>query len=433
MIVLGLLVAEAAAQDRGQLELEADRLLQAMRLDPRDLDLAFAYSEVAIALGDYEAAVGALERMLVLDPDLPRVRLELGALYFRLEAYEVARVYLDETLALPNVPPEVEARVRELIAAIDARTARHAWSANLFVGARYQTNANAGPSSRRIDLGGIDVVLDDEVTGQADVNAFALLNGTYGYDLGTQARDTLELAGLAFGALYAEERQLDLTVLEVDAGPRLQLAERGLPRGSIRPYVSGAMFGLDRAMYSTSIGGGLNLRLLPTERASVDLYYDLRQDDFVASSDQPTADERDATYQALRGVLRYALDERVVVEGTLLGADNHAEESFRSFTEIVAGASLLLGFDAPLLAEAPPWYVGIGGTLRRVDYDRPDPLLDPATTRRDDEWRVGASLTANVTGRAAVITRIDYRDVRSNVDLYDFDNTAVSVGFLWRF
>ena len=43
--------------------------------------------------------------MLLVDPNLPRVRLELGALYFRLGSFEIARTYLESALAAPNVPP----------------------------------------------------------------------------------------------------------------------------------------------------------------------------------------------------------------------------------------------------------------------------------------------------------------------------------------
>ena len=46
--------------------------------------LTFAYADVSAKLGDNEAAVSALERMLLFNPNLPRVQLELGALYFRM-------------------------------------------------------------------------------------------------------------------------------------------------------------------------------------------------------------------------------------------------------------------------------------------------------------------------------------------------------------
>lgn len=415
------------------LEAEAERLLDAVRANPADMDLAFAYAEVAIALGDFEAAIGTLERMLITTPDLPRVRLELGSLYFRLGAYDVARVYLLQVLETPELPAAVERRVREMLRVTERERARHRFAGSLFVGSRYQSNANAGPSGARIDLGGIEVILDDQVTGNADVNAFALLGGTYVYDWFNQTGDTLVANGVVYGALYADQRALDLAVVELDVGPRLELAPRGLPGTSVRPFVAGALIGLDRAVYATSLGGGVTLSLRPAERASVDLTYDVRREDFRRSVDQPLADERDATRQAGLVVLRYALTPRLLAEATALAADSDAREGFRSFTDLAAGAALSWRFDHPIGREGPPWYVGVSGGVRRVDYAAPDPLLTPDTTRRDDEWGAGLWLAAGLTDALSMVSRVDYRDVSSNVALYSFDNLAVSLGLQWRF
>ena len=42
-----------------------------------NLDVAFRYAEVSTKLHDFEAAIGALERMLFFNASLPRVKLEL--------------------------------------------------------------------------------------------------------------------------------------------------------------------------------------------------------------------------------------------------------------------------------------------------------------------------------------------------------------------
>lgn len=46
---------------------------------------------MAIQIGNYDAAIGTLSRMLLFNPNLPRVRLELGALYFQLASYPAAK------------------------------------------------------------------------------------------------------------------------------------------------------------------------------------------------------------------------------------------------------------------------------------------------------------------------------------------------------
>ena len=86
------------------LKVEADALFKRILVKPDDLATAFRFAEIETQLGDYEAAIGALERMLFYNKDLPRVRLELGVLYFRLGSYGTARTSLESALAGPKVP-----------------------------------------------------------------------------------------------------------------------------------------------------------------------------------------------------------------------------------------------------------------------------------------------------------------------------------------
>ena len=58
--------------------------------DPTNLSLLFKYANLSILVGDLEGAIGVIEQMLIYDSELPRIRLELGVLYFRLGAFALA-------------------------------------------------------------------------------------------------------------------------------------------------------------------------------------------------------------------------------------------------------------------------------------------------------------------------------------------------------
>src|SRR5829696_4532054 len=139
-----LLCAPAKAQ-RIVASPEYDAMFAQVLREPANLDLSFRFAEVATAAGDYEAAIGALERMLFYNPNLPRVKLELGILYFRLGSYEMARSYFQGALA-SGPPPEVVSRVQPFLTEIDRRVSTTQWSVFGQLGLRYQTNANAGPT-----------------------------------------------------------------------------------------------------------------------------------------------------------------------------------------------------------------------------------------------------------------------------------------------
>jgi tetratricopeptide (TPR) repeat protein len=100
-----------------------DLLFKRLLLKPDDLDAGFRYAELETELGDYEAAIGALERMLYYNPNLPRVKLQLGVLYFQVRFYEMARNYFDTVLNAPDVPPDIRTEVQTYVAAIDKAVA----------------------------------------------------------------------------------------------------------------------------------------------------------------------------------------------------------------------------------------------------------------------------------------------------------------------
>src|SRR5690242_5649191 len=161
-----------AAADEAQLRAEYDRMFQEMLKQPANLDLMFEFAAVATRLGNYEAAISTLERMLLFNRDLPRVKLELGALYFRIGSYPIARSYLEDAISGPNVPTAVKQRVQAYLDQIDKRTARSHLTGSVTTGLRYQTNVNAGPSSAQVLAGGINATLDNNFLGTADWNAF---------------------------------------------------------------------------------------------------------------------------------------------------------------------------------------------------------------------------------------------------------------------
>lgn len=133
----------AGSMSASQLQARQSELLGVMLRDPSNLDVAFEYATVSTAMGDYEAAIGTLERMLIYAPGLPRIQLELGVLYFRLGSYEAARSYFEAALSAPDVPAEVETRVQTFLVAIDEAEDPSKITATVMAGLRWQSNANA--------------------------------------------------------------------------------------------------------------------------------------------------------------------------------------------------------------------------------------------------------------------------------------------------
>lgn len=115
---------------------------------PNDLDLAFEYAKLSSEAGDYEGAISTLERMLIYAPSTPRLQLELGVLYYKIGAYDVARNYFEQALANRNVPPEVAQQIKLYLQQLSLTADPPPFSATIFSAIRWESNANSGQALR---------------------------------------------------------------------------------------------------------------------------------------------------------------------------------------------------------------------------------------------------------------------------------------------
>ena len=246
----------------------------------------------AAKLGDNEAALGALERMLLFNPNLPRVQLELGALYFRLGSFDAAQGYFEKALAA-NPPPDVKARVETYLAQIAQRNSPEHFGGLLFFGAQYQSDANVAPGSSLINtllLG--PVTLQSQFVKHADENIFGAATLFYSHDFGTQSGDAFEVTSTNFVNHYFRFDRLDLGLAEVTAGPRFVFPApiEGIKTSSVKPYVILNEVGLGEKQYFYTYGGGLEGTALVWDDITVKANFEIREKRFSNAPDRPLVD-----------------------------------------------------------------------------------------------------------------------------------------------
>ena len=92
-----------------------DAAFQEALKNPTDPATLIRYADLAVQVGDIEAAISALERLLLIEGDQPKVKLELGVLYFRLGSYEAARTYLESARGSGAASPETKERAAQYL------------------------------------------------------------------------------------------------------------------------------------------------------------------------------------------------------------------------------------------------------------------------------------------------------------------------------
>lgn len=80
--------------------------------------------------------------MLIYAPSTPRLQLELGVLYYKIGAYDVARNYFEQALANRNVQPEVAQQIKLCLQQLSLTADPPPFSATIFSAIRWESNAN---------------------------------------------------------------------------------------------------------------------------------------------------------------------------------------------------------------------------------------------------------------------------------------------------
>lgn len=325
-----LLLSAAAAQSPANpaafpasatpvIEVDYETLFQQMYKSPSNLDVSFRFAEQAVKRADYEAAIGALERMLFFNPNLPRVKLELGVLYFKLGSFELARGYFQDAIKGSDVPDDVRAQVRAYLAEIDRRMSRYEYSVFFNGGMRYQTNANVGPNGLMVRALGQDAVLDNKFGKQPDWNTYQTVAASYAYKIG-QRGDAIEATILALNSRQFKLSQFNLGLVEALIGQRVALGQNA----SFKVYGIGDQVWLGDANYFGALGGGLSARSTLGDLGLAEAYVETRHRRFSDSVNYPTASEQsgdlltaavttDLKFGALHWTTRVGYDENRAV------------------------------------------------------------------------------------------------------------------------
>jgi hypothetical protein len=425
--------SSVSMQTRDQVELRRERLLRQMIANPGDLDLAFEYANLSTQVGDYEAAVSTLERMLLYAPSTPRLQLELGVLYYRLGAYEVAQAYFAQAISDPNVPPSIRQQVTLYMQHIGREADPPKFSGTWFGAVRWESNATAAPTSNSVVLNGIDFTLDQNATGRSDWSVLNIATLHYSHDLQRQG-DRLEFDVLGYNATYFKESQVNLNLFEATLGPSFNLRRVGLDKSRLFLYGIGDISTLDNQYYFGAWGGGVRLLTFGAERSVIDLRLETRVRSFNDSSDFPNASLRDGPQTRIGGTIAHYLTPTLVLTLESFLQRESVDAAFFSNTGISGAIGIAYTFEHPPVGPfVYPWtlQLGVGGIHR--SFDKPDPTINVFESEVDNILWTRGALVMPFSETWALVPQVEYRDQDSNYDIRKYDDLTLLIGLNKRF
>lgn len=421
--------AAAAARDP-----EYQALFKRMYNNPQDMEVTFKFAEVATRLGDYEAAIGALERVLLYNPNLARVKVELAILYQRVGGTQVATSYLEQAIATPGVPPEVRAAAQQLLVSgvTPGDGAPNKFSLFAHYGMRYQTNASAGPTSSLIRSFGDVTSLDRQFGRAPDWNHFILTNAGYTHDIAPGVA-----AEFGFFGYYAKQVNLwrfDTGLVEFQAGPRFNIPSDLVSDLSVKPYAIGTAAWLAADPYYSGPGVGVSSRFTAAN-TRFEPAYEYRDREFTNSEFYPTVSQQSGKLH-VAGLTGDGKIFNQAWTGRLAAGWNRSDNprfSFNSYDRLTGDIAFPMPFTVAFWDAQRQFVFTPTAGFSMTDFAQPNPSIDRNIVREDREWRVGAALDMQVYEAWGIRTHLQYAEVVSNLPNFDMKNLSISFGPTYRF
>lgn len=404
-------------------------IYDALKADPSNVSLLAAFANEASRIGNYEAAIGALESILVQNAGLNQVRVELGVMYYRVGAYDVSRYHLERALASGTLPEKVANRAQSYLDTNERRMDGTNISGFLSAGLRWDTNPTMITDQDEIfgvnDFG-------DTFVGKSSQNPEDDFAGfLQGYvlwreDLGNQWGETWDTSVSTYWRWQFQEDNADIGFTRLTTGPRLSIMPGKTDHFYIRPYAVTTLSLAQNEFSNATAGGGVLLSkrfdtwLTPYIRGEVRYRFD--------------EDEED---QGILGEVRTGVS-MALTEDLLIGFGGRfqitdAEADFRSSTALGAFADINYRYDAPWEVTDFPWEFSFHFDYRNQQYDGVNPDIATGIDREDNDFRFVARNTVGLSSSWFLYVEGGAQIQNSNVPNYEANNEYVAVGATWRF
>lgn len=431
LIVALAFVAPAFAEDDPRAE--QARLAAHIQQNPTDYEATYRYVTLSSDLRDYEAGIGALERLLMFNPNLARARKELGFLYARLGAYGLAAQHLRKALGEGGLDPVQVAQIESQLPDIEKRTESNRLYLRMHVGLRAQSNANFFPANNLFQVGGVGVA--SAAPRQGDINSFQLVQAAHDLDFQNGRGDQLETRVTGYATQQFRLPQYSIALFAGSIGPRFYFAPDFYQGLSIKPYLTGAIAMLGSNNYLNSGGAGVNLRaefssgfwLEPGAEWRA-LWVDPGRGVFGPATFGTLSTL--ATGDVVTGYLggSYRITNDIRLDGRVAYSRAGAGNAQQSSDQVDVQAMLRLEVDPPLPIIPRKWTIAPYARFTHLAFDAPNFLVNPLVARRDSAWIEGIMLDAPITATFGFTGNLEFARNDSNLPNFKTQNVSVTFG-----
>ena len=376
--------------------------------DDEAIERHFLLGAVYMRLRRPREAAEHYEAILILRPDLTRVRLELARAHYAAGQDDKAKYHFQLSLG-DKLPSSVESVVEGFLNAIDARKR---WSAYVSIAALPETNAVRRTDRQTVQIGGATFRLNEDAREASGIGAQLSAGGAFFPTVSPGLRGHFALSAAA--KLYEQSAWNDIALV----------GKAGLTRlfdgGSASGGVQAGRRWQGTAGFQHSVGPWARVDHRLSNRAHVSA---------STSADYRTHDERDdldGWRVSLSPVVRYVLDSQTVLEAGPQLELVDARADHRSSRLIGLGVGVSRAFENGITAS-----LSASAQLNR--YRGEDPLF--GKTREDRVMWLSARVlhrSFQLSGFAPYLG-YTYERSASTIPLHTYENHGAILGLTREF
>lgn len=327
--------ARRAAENR-RLEDRAEISFQDVLRSPDDVQVNYRYALKQVKDGNLLGAAATLERILLVHPELDKVRLFYAVVLYRLDDWHEAGREL-ETLKKKGLPRETAAEVDLYLKRIRQRARRTHAALTQSVGFEIDTNRNAAPSSKQRLFQDTRVDVAPQDRKRADNSLLVITSAGVSHDLGFQAGHEV----FADFTYYRQEQNLvnslDLQSYQYDVG--------GIYKHRWFHFAPSFYAGnilLSNETFLRTQGGNFILTKDLGSRVGVFSQSRIERQDYSGISENPTSRERKGPYFEVENGAQWLVFRPVQVSGSILYGNKSAKEKYDAYQRLMLRSNVSL-------------------------------------------------------------------------------------------
>ena len=394
--------------------------------DPDNIELNYKYALTQVAEGNLRQAAATLERILMVDAALPKVRLTYAIVLYRLDNYPEAQRELEALNKLP-MPQSLKDEIEEYLDRIKRSRRKTNVLGSLGFGWQYDSNRNSAPRTGQRLFAGSPV---DLTTGLKTDDPSYIFRANVGLtrDLGFQEGHNLFFNTSYYRAEQIKVNNLDFQAYNWDFGGTIKSSKYG----NFTPKAKFGYISLEQNTYLRTRGMDFNWERPINNRWTLFTGIDIMMMEFVNGPAIVNADDRTGFNTTFRLGSHILLNPKNRLTLAYAHTKKDARQLYNAYRRdsYQASHALLVGKGMFLLSQL---------TVNKDVYREVETAIHPTLRRKDVTTRLGFTygvplkLVWRPLKDLLWTTGFEFYDSVANMVNYEYQNKRVSMNVTYRF